>query len=83
MTIYKSKSGQTALKVNDEITFIYCACFRLESNIWHHVCDTEPFDPYIKPDVLEGIFVGMVEQFDKQEFDLTKSLSEISQEKLS
>ncbi len=80
MTIYKSKSGQTALKVNNEITSIFCLCYRLEGHEWHHVGDTEPFDPYTKDDVLEGIPVDMVEQLDKQEFDLSKSLSEINED---
>ncbi len=80
MTIYKSQSGKTALKLHDEITAIFCSCFRLEAHQWHHVGDTEPFDPSIKSDVLEGMFVEMVEQLDKQDFDLTKSLSEISEE---
>ncbi len=83
MTIYKSKSGQTALKVNDEFTSIFCSCFRLASQQWHHVGDTEPFDPAIKSDVLEGMFVAMVEQLDRQEFDLSKSLSEIGEKELS
>ena len=83
MTIYKSKSGQTALKLNDAFTSIFCSCYRLESSLWHHVGDTEPFDPSIKSDVLEGMFVDMVEQLDKQEFDLSKSLAEIGEEELS
>jgi hypothetical protein len=83
MTIYKSRSGQTALKLNDEITSIFASCYRLESSQWHHVGDTEPFDPSMKEDVLEGMFVDMVEQLDKQEFDLSNSLSEISEEELS
>lgn len=83
MTIYKSKSGQTALKLNDEITSIYCSCFRLEARQWHHVGDTEPFDPSIKEDLLANMFFEMVEQLDKQEFDLSKSLSEISEQDFS
>ena len=82
MTIYKSKSGKTALKLNDEITSIFGSCFRLDSNQWHHVGDTEPFDPSVAPEVLEGIFYERVETLDKQEFDLSKSLSEVSEEEL-
>ena len=82
MTIYKSKSGKTALKLNDEITSIFGSCFRLDSHQWHHVGDTEPFDPSIAPEVLEGMFNEMVEKLDGQEFDLSKSLSEISEEDL-
>ena len=83
MTLYKSKSGRTALKVNDEITAIFCSCFRLEAHQWHHVGDTEPFDPSIKSTVLEDMFFEMVECLDKQDFDLSKSLSEISEKELS
>lgn len=82
MTIYKSKSGQTALRLNDEITSIFGSCFRLDANLWHHVGDTEPFDPYIAPEVLEGMLIDMVETLDKQEFDLSKSLSEMTEEEL-
>ena len=83
MTIYKSKSGKTALKLNDEITSIFGSYFRLESNLWHHIGNTEPFDPSIAPEVLEGMFNEMVEEFDKQEFDLSRSLSEMSEEELT
>ena len=83
MTIYKSTSGQTALRVNDEITAIFCSCFRLEGDHWHHVGDTEPFDPSIAAAVLEAMFVEMVERLDKQDFDLSKSLSEISEKEFS
>lgn len=83
MTIYKSKSGQTALRLNDEITSFFCSCFRLEAHQWHHVGDTEPFDPSIKSDVLEGMFIDLVEQLDTQEFDLSQSLSEIEEKELS
>ncbi len=82
MTIYKSKSGQTALKVNDEITSIFGSCFRLNSNQWHHVGDTEPIDPSVETEVLEGMFNEMVEILDKQKFDLSKSLAELSEEEL-
>ena len=82
MTIYKSKSGKTALKLNDEITSVFGSCFRLDSNQWHHVGDTEPFDPSVAPEVLEGMFNEMVEKLDKQEFDLSRSLSEMSEEEL-
>ena len=44
---------------------------------------TKPFDPYIKPDVLEGMFVDIVEHLDKQEFDLSKSLSMIGEKELA
>lgn len=80
MTIYKSKSGRTALKLNDEITFIFGSCFRLDSHQWHHVGDTEPFDPSIDPAELKRMFIEMVENLDKQEFDLSKSMSEINEE---
>lgn len=80
MTIYKSKSGQTALKLNDEITSVFGSCFRLDSSQWHHVGDTEPFDPSVAPEVLTDIFNEMVEKLDKQEFDLSKSLAEVSEE---
>ncbi len=82
MTTYKSKSGQTALKLNDEITSAFCSCFRLNSNLWHHVGDTEPFDTFGKTEALEGMLNEMVEKLDKQEFDLSKSMSEISEEEL-
>ncbi len=82
MTIYKSKSGQTALKLNDEITSVFGSCFRLDSNLWHHVGNTEPIDPSVPPEELEEMFNDMVEQLDKQKFDLSKSLSEISEEEL-
>ena len=82
MTIYKSKSGQTALKLNDEITSIFGSCFRLNSNQWHHVGDTEPFDPSVAPEILERMFNEMVEKLDKQEFDLSKSLSVMSEDEL-
>jgi hypothetical protein len=80
MTIYKSKSGQTALKLIDEITSVYGSCFRLDSNLWHQVGNTEPFDPSVKPEVLDGMFNEIVEKLDKQEFDLSKSMSEVSEE---
>ncbi len=80
MTIYKSKSGQTALKLNDEITSIFASCFRLDSDLWHLVGDTEPFDPSTAPDILEGMFLEMVEELDKQEFDLSKSMSEVRED---
>lgn len=82
MTIYKSKSGKTALKLNDEITSIFGSCFRLACNQWHHVGNTEPFDPSVAPEELEGMFNEMVENLDKQEFDLSRSLSELSEEEL-
>jgi hypothetical protein len=82
MTIYKSKSGKTALKLNDEITSVFGSCYRLDSNQWHHVGDTEPFDPSVAPEVLEGMFNEIVEKLDKQEFDLSRSLSEMSEEEL-
>ncbi len=82
MAIYKSKSGQTALRLNNEITSIFGSCFRLNNNLWHHVGDTEPFDPYIAPDALENMLIDMVETLDKQEFDLSKSLSEVPEEEL-
>lgn len=82
MEIYKSQSGKTALKVHNEITSIFCSCFRLEAKQWHHVGDTEPFDPYTRSDVLESMFAEMVETLDKQEFDLSKSISEMSEEEL-
>jgi hypothetical protein len=80
MTLYKSRSGQTALKLNDEITAIYGSCFRLESKQWHHVGETEPFDPATDSQALETMFREMVEKLDKQDFDLSKSLAEISEE---
>jgi hypothetical protein len=79
MAIYKSKSGQTALRLNNEITSIFASCFRLNANLWHHVGDTEPFDPYIAPDMLETMLNDMVETLDRQEFDLSKSLSEVTE----
>jgi hypothetical protein len=82
MTIYKSKSGQTALKLNDEITSAFCSCFRLDANLWHHVGDTEPFDTYGTTEAIEDMLNEMVEKLDKQEFDLSKSMSEISEEEL-
>ena len=82
MTIYKSNSGQTALKLNDEITSVYGSCFRLDSNQWHHVGDTEPFDPSLAAEVMDGMFTDMVEKLDKQDFDLSKSMSELSEEQL-
>ena len=82
MTIYKSKSGKTALKLNDEITSIFGSCFRLDSHQWHHVGDTEPFDPSIEPEALEAMFIEMVENLDKQPFDLSKSMSEINEDEL-
>lgn len=82
MTVYKSKSGQTALRLNNEITAIVGSCFRLDTNLWHHVGDTEPFDPYIAPDALEALAIDMVEKLDKQEFDLSKSLSELTEKEL-
>ncbi|MFW2366177.1 MAG: hypothetical protein ACN4GW_07150 [Desulforhopalus sp.] len=83
MTVYKSKSGKTALKLNDEITSMFCSCYRLDSELWHHVGNTEPFDPATEPEVLEGMFLEMVENLDKQDFDLSKSMSEVSEEELS
>jgi hypothetical protein len=82
MTIYKSKTGKTALKLNDEITSVFGSCYRLDSNLWHHVGDTEPFDPSVASEVLEGMFNELVENLDKQEFDLSRSLSEMSEEEL-
>lgn len=83
MTIYKSKSGKTALKLNDEITSIFGSCYRLDSDLWHHVGDTEPLDPSGKLEELEAMFMEMVETLDKQDFDLSKSMSELSEEELS
>jgi len=83
MTIYKSKSGQTSLKINDEITSMYASCYRLDSGLWHHVGNTEPVDPSMKAEELERVFNEMVEVLDKQEFDLSKSMSEFSEEELS
>lgn len=80
MTIYKSQSGQTALKVIDEITAVFGACYRLESQIWHHVGNTEPMDPSVDQEVLDGMFNEMVESLDKQNFDLSKSMAEIKDE---
>lgn len=82
MTVYKSKSGRTALKLIDEITSVFCSCYRLDSNLWHHVGNTEPVDPAIDPEVLEGMFVEMVETLDNQDFDLSKSMAELSEEEL-
>lgn len=82
MTIYKSKSGQTALRLHDEITAVFCSCFRLESHLWHHVGDTEPVDPSMDPEVLDDMFHKMVEQLDRQQFDLSKSISEIEEDEL-
>ena len=82
MTIYKSKSGQTALKLNDEITSVFGSCYRLASSQWHHVGNTEPFDPAVEPEVLEAMFNEMVEKLDKQEFDLSRSLAELSEDEL-
>ena len=82
MTIYKSRSGKTALKLNDEITSIFGSCFRLDSHQWHHIGDTEPFDPSTAPEALKDMFNEMVEKLDKQEFDLSRSLSEMSEEEL-
>ena len=81
--MYRSQSGKTALKVVDEITSIYGACYRLEDDLWHHVGNTEPFDPYIEPEELKTMFTEMVENLDKQAFDLSKSMSELSEEELS
>lgn len=83
MTVYTSKTGLTALKVIDEVTSVYCACYRLNSKLWHHVGNTEPFDPSIEAKVLEGMFHEMVENLDQQEFDLSKSMAEIEEGKLS
>jgi len=83
MTIYRSRSGNTALKVNDEILSIFCSCYRLEAKQWHHVGDTEPCDPSIKADMLEKTFLDMVERLDNQEFDLSKSLSVIDEQDLA
>ncbi len=77
MTIYKSQSGQTALKINDEITAIFGSCYRLDSKIWHHVGNTEPLDPYLDQEKLDEMFNEMVENLDKQDFDLSKSMGEI------
>ncbi len=82
MTIYKSKSGQTALKLNDEITSVFGSCYRLASSQWHHVGNTEPCDPSVEPEVLEAMFNEMVEELDKQEFDLSRSLAELDEDEL-
>ena len=82
MTVYKSKSGRTALKLNDQITSIFGSCFRLDSKQWHHVGDTEPVDPATAAEELEKMFHEMVENLDKQEFDLSKSMSEMDEEEL-
>lgn len=82
MTLYKSKSGLTALKLNDEITSVFGSCYRLDSHQWHHVGDTDPFDPSTPAEELKGMFNEMVEKLDKQEFDLSKSLSELDEEEL-
>lgn len=82
MTLYKSQSGKTALKLVDEITSVYGACYRLEKELWHHVGNTEPCDPYTEPEELKTMFTGMVENLDKQAFDLSKSMSELSEEEL-
>lgn len=82
MTIYKSVSGRTALKLKDEITSVFGACYRLDSKLWHHVGNTEPFDPSVEPKVLDEMFNEMVEKLDTQEFDLTKSMSEVGEEEL-
>lgn len=82
MTVYKSRSGRTALKLNDEITSVFCSCYRLDSKLWHHVGDTEPVDPAIDAEVLEEMFIEMVENLDKQDFDLSKSMAELSEEEL-
>ncbi len=82
MTIYKSQSGRTALKLKDEITAVFGSCFRLDSNLWHYVGDTEPIDPSIKQEELERMFNEMVESLDKQDFDLSKSISEMHEEDL-
>ncbi len=77
MTIYKSQSGQTALKINDEITAIFGSCYRLDSQIWYHVGNTEPLDPYLDQETFDEMFNEMVENLDKQDFDLSKSMGEI------
>lgn len=82
MTIYKSKSGQTALRLNNEITSISGSCFRLDGKLWYHVGDTEPFDPYLAPETLESLALDMVEKLDRQDFDLSKSLAELTDEEL-
>ena len=82
MTVYKSTSGRTALKLNDEITSVFCSCYRLEAELWHHVGNTEPFDPAIDAEVLQSMFVEMVENLDKQKFDLSRSMEELSDEEL-
>jgi len=80
MTTYTSKSGRTALKITDEITAVFGSCYRLEANFWHHVGDTEPLDPSIDAKVLEAMFIDTLEKLDEQDFDLSKSMSEIPQE---
>ena len=82
MAVYVSKSGRTALKLIDEITSVFCSCYRLEAKLWHHVGNTEPFDPAIDAEALEGMFVEMVENLDTQDFDLSKSMAELSEEEL-
>lgn len=83
MAIYKSQSGKTALKIIDEITSIYGSCYRLEENLWHYVGNTEPLDPSIEQAELKTMFTQMVEQLDQQVFDLSKSMSELSEEELN
>lgn len=78
MAIYKSESGLTALKLVDEITSIFGQCYRLDAGLWHHVGNTEPCDPSLDEKELEQMFQAMVENLDKQEFDLSKSMGEIS-----
>ncbi len=82
MTLYRSQSGKTALKLVDEITSVYGACYRLEEDLWYHVGNTEPFDPSIKPEELKTMFTEMVEKLDKQAFDLSRSMAELSEEEL-
>lgn len=83
MTIYRSQSGKTALKVVDEITSVYGSCYRLEAELWHHVGNTEPFDPSIEQEELKGMFAEMVESLDKQIFNLSKSMAELSEKELA
>jgi len=80
MSIYKAQSGRTALKITDEITALFGSCFRLDTGIWHHVGDTEPFDPSMSPEVLEKMCQDTVENLDKRDFDLSKSMAEIREE---
>ena len=82
MTIYRSKSGLTALKMVDEITAVYGVCYRLDMKLWHHVGDTEPCDPSVDPETLDKMFTRMVETLDRQEFDLSNSMAEIKEEDL-